>query len=80
MGQIRPHTLAGRKGDGLNTDQFARWLRKQGIEIYPKKGGDGHRDLYNPATGKWSQLPTHGGRKQLGTGLMQAIKKQLGLK
>jgi mRNA interferase HicA len=27
-----------------------------------------------------SELPMHGGRKELGTGLVNAIKKQLGLK
>ncbi len=63
----------------MNSDQFGRWLRKQGIRI-ENMGGTGHKSLFNPKTGKWSQLPTHGGGKQLGTGLMERIKKQLGLK
>lgn len=62
----------------MNADQFARYLKKLGIEIRNRSGG-GHRDLFNPANGKWSQMPTHGGRKQLGTGLMKKIKKDLGL-
>lgn len=64
----------------MNSDQFARHLKKLGIKVIANPSGDGHKDLYNPATDKWSQLPTHGGRKQLGTGLMNVIKKQLGLK
>lgn len=63
----------------MNSDQFARYLKKQGIEVISKQG-TGHRDLYNPANGKWSQIPTHGGRKQLGTGLINKILKDLGLK
>ncbi|WP_299441149.1 type II toxin-antitoxin system HicA family toxin [uncultured Rhodospira sp.] len=63
----------------MNADQFERWLRKQGIEVRDKKG-TGHKFLLNPANGKTSQIPTHGGRKQLKTGLMEGIKKDLGLK
>ena len=63
----------------MNASQFGRWLRKQGIEI-SNEGKGGHKALKNPANGKRSVLPTHGGAKQLGTGLMEAIKKDLGLK
>lgn len=63
----------------MNSDQFERWLRKQGIEVRTKKGG-GHKFLINPANGKVSEIPTHGGRKQLKKGLMEGIKKDLGLK
>ncbi len=63
----------------MNADQFERWLRKQGIEVQAKKGS-GHKLLKNPANGKLSEIPKHGGRKQLGTGLMEKIKKDLGLK
>ncbi|MCB9958207.1 MAG: addiction module toxin, HicA family [Rhodospirillaceae bacterium] len=52
----------------MNASQVARWLRKQGIEI-SNEGKGGHRALKNPANGKRSVLPTHGGAKQLGTGL-----------
>jgi mRNA interferase HicA len=59
-----------------NSNQFERQLRKLGIEISNKKG-TGHKNLLNPAK---SQIPSHGGRKQLGTGLMNKIIKDLGLK
>jgi mRNA interferase HicA len=64
----------------MNSRQFERWLKAQGIKIIERKSGGGHRDLHNPTSGRWSQIPTHGGRKQLGTGLMEKIRKDLGLK
>ena len=64
----------------MNSDQFARWLKKQGVEITKKKSGGGHRALYNPANGKISELPVHGGTKQLRTSTMEKIKRELGLK
>lgn len=63
----------------MNSSQFIRYLRKQGIEVKNRKG-TGHRDLYNPDNGMISQVPVHGSHKQLGTGLMETIKKDLGLK
>jgi mRNA interferase HicA len=63
----------------LNSSQFERELKKLGIQVISKQG-TGHKDLYNPANGRWSQMPTHGGRKQLGTGLINKIRKDLGLK
>lgn len=62
----------------MNSSQFERWLKKQGIEVATKKA-TGHKALRNPRNGAVSQLPTHGGQKQLGTGLMNKIKKDLGL-
>lgn len=43
-----------------------------------EKGGSGH--LVVRYHGKVTDLPMHGSRKELGTGLVRAIKKQLGLK
>ena len=63
----------------MNSDQFARALRREGIVIERKKG-TGHKALTNPKNGMRSELPTHGGAKQLPKGLMIAIRKQLGLK
>lgn len=63
----------------MNSGQFERWLRSQGIKVH-EQNGSGHVDLENPANGNWSQMPRHGGKKQLGTGLMAKIKKDLGLK
>lgn len=63
----------------MNGDQFERWPRKQGIVIETKHG-TGHKVVRNPGNGSKSVIPTHGGRKQLGTGLVQKILKDLGLK
>ena len=59
----------------MNSGQFRRHLAKQGCTFEPGKGGHLIVDL----NGKKSVLPQHGGNKQLGTGLMQKIKKDLGL-
>ena len=62
----------------MNSNQFERWLRRQGIEVTNLKG-TGHKRLTNPANGRTSTLPVHGGAKQLKAGLIRKIKKQLGL-
>lgn len=63
----------------MNSSQFLRWLKKHRIEI-GEADSQNHVTLYNPATGKTSSLPRHGGRQQLKKGLMEGIKKQLRLK
>jgi mRNA interferase HicA len=63
----------------MNADQLLRDLRRRGIKITSKRG-TGHVALFNPANGKTSVMPVHGGRKQLGTGLINKILKDLGLK
>lgn len=64
----------------MNASQFERWLRQEhGIRSETKKG-TGHKMLINPANGKTSELPMHGGKKQLGTGLKTKILKDLGLR
>lgn len=63
----------------MNSDQFERWLRRQGIVVETKKG-TGHKVLRNPSNNRKSVLPVHGGRKQLGTGLINRILRDLGLK
>ena len=60
----------------MNSRQFQNWLKKQGCKFYPGKGGHKEARL---GTRK-SIVPTHGGKKQLGKGLMESIKKDLGLK
>lgn len=59
----------------MNSDQFRRYLAKQGCTFEPGKGG--HQIVRRG--GRKSVLPTHGGKKQLGKGLMLAIRKQLGI-
>ncbi|NBC34534.1 MAG: addiction module toxin, HicA family [Alphaproteobacteria bacterium] len=63
----------------MNSSQFERWLRKQGMEIYNRKG-TGHKEVRCPETGRKTMLPTHGGKQQLKKGLIEAVKKDLGLK
>lgn len=59
----------------MNSDQFRRYLAKQGCTFEPGKGG--HLTVRRGE--RKSVLPQHGGKKQLGTGLMKAIKKDLGV-
>jgi len=56
------------------SSEFKRWLSDQGATFKPGKGSH----LKVTLNGKNSVLPMHG--KELGTGLVAAIKKQLGLK
>jgi mRNA interferase HicA len=55
--------------------EFRRWLKSQGAEITPGKGSH-HKVTLN---GKQSVFPDHGS-KEIGTGLVEKIKKDLGLK
>lgn len=59
----------------MNSGQFRRYLSKQGCSFEPGKGGH----LIVRRGGRMSILPQHGGKKQLGTGLMKAIRKDLGI-
>jgi mRNA interferase HicA len=54
--------------------EFKRWLAAQGATFAPGKGG--HLKVY--LNGRRSVLPMHSG--ELKTGLVEGIKKQLGLK
>jgi mRNA interferase HicA len=58
----------------MNSYQFTRHLKKLGCTI--EHGARHDIARYN---GKMAAVPRHGGKKQLGTGLMAAIKKDLGL-
>ena len=62
----------------MNASEFKRWLAARGCTFESKKGGSGH--VVVRRGDKITDLPMHGGRKELGTGLVEAIKKQLGLK
>jgi mRNA interferase HicA len=59
----------------VTSQEFKRWLAKQGCTFEPGHGGHltvrrGHLV---------STLPMHGKGKELGTGLVNRIKKNLGL-
>lgn len=59
----------------MNSNQFRRWLARQGCTFE-----EGKRHTIVRRKGKSALLPRHGGSKQLGTGLIEAIKRELGLK
>jgi mRNA interferase HicA len=59
----------------MKYSEFKRWLSKQGAIFTPGKGSH-HRVELN---GKSSVFPDHGA-KEIGTGLVEKIKKDLGLK
>ena len=59
----------------MTTQEFKRWLRKQGCTFESGRGGH----LVVRLGDKVTALPTHGKQKELGTGLVNAIKKHLGL-
>jgi mRNA interferase HicA len=58
----------------MKSSAFKRWLAEQGATFTPGKGSHLKVSLH----GRHSVLPMHG--KDLKKGLMEAIKKQLGLK
>ncbi|CAK0739097.1 putative mRNA interferase HicA [Gammaproteobacteria bacterium] len=58
----------------MNSNEFKRWLTKQGATFAPGKGSHLHVFL----NGKRSILPMH--NAELQTGTAEGIKKQLGLK
>jgi len=60
--------------EAMNSNEFKRWLAKQGCRLGTQKGS--HLKVY--LNDKQSVLPMHG-KKELGTGLVKAIKKQLGI-
>jgi mRNA interferase HicA len=58
----------------VKSSEFRRWLAKQGVTFGAQKGS--HLKLF--FNGRQSILPIH--CKELGIGLVETIKKQLGLK
>jgi mRNA interferase HicA len=58
----------------VKSSEFKRWLAAQGAIFKPGKGGHLRVEL----NGKISVLPMHS--KDMKTGTLQGIKKQLGLK
>jgi mRNA interferase HicA len=58
----------------MNSAEFKRWLAEQGAAFKPGKGS--HLKVY--LNGRQSVLPMHSA--ELKKGLVEAVKKQLGLK
>lgn len=60
----------------MTSAEFKRWLARQGCSFEPGKGSH----LIVRLGGRRSVLPMHGKSKELKTGLVEGIKKDLGLK
>ncbi len=60
----------------VTSNQFQRWLAKQGCTFASGKGGH----LIVREGGRASVIPIHGSKKELGKGLVESVKKDLGLK
>jgi mRNA interferase HicA len=60
---------------GMTSAELKRWLEKQGCEFGTQSGS--HLKVYRE--GRTSILPMHA-KKELGKGLVNAIKKDPGLK
>ncbi|WP_277189571.1 type II toxin-antitoxin system HicA family toxin [Caballeronia sp. BR00000012568055] len=59
----------------MKFSEFKRWLREQGVQFEPGKGSHFRATL----NGRRSTFPDHGS-KEIGKGMVESIKKQLGLK
>lgn len=62
----------------MNAGELRRFLTKNGCTFESHKGGSGHLTVRRGE--RTSQLPMHGQNKELGTGLVNKILKDLGLK
>ena len=62
----------------MNAGELRHWLAARGCTFENHKGGSGHLTVRRGDL--TSQLPMHGASKELGTGLVNKIKKDLGLK
>ena len=62
----------------MNAQELRKLLASKGCIFETHKGGSGHLTVRRGD--RTSQLPIHGGRKELGTGLVNKILTDLGLK
>jgi mRNA interferase HicA len=62
----------------MNAAELKRFLAKQGCSFETHKGGSGHLTVRRGD--KKTQLPMHGGGKEIGKGLLNKILKDLELK
>ncbi len=59
----------------MSYSEFRRWLKQQGAEFVPAKGSHFRVTL----GGRSTIFPDHG-KKEMGKGLVEKIKRDLGLK
>jgi mRNA interferase HicA len=62
----------------MNANELRRWLAARGCTFEAHRGGSGQLTVRRGD--RTSQLPMHGAGKELGTGLVNKIKKDLDLK
>lgn len=62
----------------MNAAELKRLLAKHGATFETHRGGSGHVTVR--LNGRKTQLPMHGSNKELGSGLVNKILKDLGLK
>lgn len=62
----------------MNAQELKKLLAAKGCTFETKKAGHGHLVVWRGD--KRTELPMHGSRKELGTGLVKRILKDLGLK
>jgi len=62
----------------MKAQELKRLLAKNGCTFETHKGGSGHLTVRRGD--RKTQLPMHGSHKELGTGLVNKILKDLGLK
>ncbi len=56
----------------MNANEFRRWLRRQGCTFHMHKGSSGHVTVR--LGNRTTQLPMHGGSKELGQKLVAKTK------
>lgn len=61
----------------MTASELRKWLKKRGCIFHTHRGGSGHLSVRRGDL--TSQLPMHGGGKDLGSKLVAKIKKDLGL-
>lgn len=62
----------------MHAAELKRWLKKQGCTFEESRGKGGH--IIVRLGDRFTTLPMHGQGKDLGDGLVNSIKKDLGLK
>ena len=62
----------------MNAQELIRKLKRLGATIDPSRGRGGHRMVVRD--GRVTFIPVHGGNRELGSGLVHRILKDLGLR
>lgn len=62
----------------MNSAELMKLLRRHGCTFETHRGGSGHQTVRRG--NRKTVMPVHGGSKELGTGLVNKILKDLGIK